>query len=218
MSVEAPIATLVVTSADPKDGKTTIATNLAIAFAQSGQRVLLVDADLRRPRVHKGLEIENDRGLTDALVGEQRLADVAQKVDIDNLSVVTSGPLPPNPAELLHAPSFKHLLDQAASQYDRVIFDSPPLHAVTDAAVLAPQCAGALLVVREGVTTRDEVLSAIRRLRDVNAKILGAVLNDVAVGSSKRMSSQEGYYHYSQSAGYGVEEAEGPGGHSQSAA
>jgi capsular exopolysaccharide synthesis family protein len=218
MSVETPIKTLVVTSADPKDGKTTIAANLAIAFAQSGQQVLLVDADLRRPRVHEGLKIENHRGLTNVLVGEQRLADVAQKIDIDNLFVVTSGPLPPNPAELLHSPSFKRLLDEAASQYDRVIFDSPPLRAVTDGAVLAPQCAGALLVVRAGVTTREEVLSAIRSLRDVNANILGAVLNDVAVGSDKRLHSHEAYYHYFQSAGYGVDEAEGPGGHSQSAA
>ncbi len=218
MSAEAPIKTLVVTSADPKDGKTTIATNLAIVFAQSGQRVLLVDADLRKPRVHEGLGLENQRGLTNALVGEKRLKDVIQDIDIDNLHVVTSGPLPPNPAELLHTPSFEHLLGEATSQFDRVIFDSPPLRAVTDAAVLAPQCSGALLVVRAGVTTREEMLSAIRSLGDVNANILGAVLNDVGVGTSKRLRSHEGYYHYFQSAGYGVAEAGSAEDRSQSAA
>lgn len=216
MSVETPINTLVVTSADPKDGKTTIATNLAVAFAQSGQRVLLVDADLRRPRVHEALEIRNDRGLTTALVGEHRLADVVQEVDIDNLFVVTSGPLPPNPAELLHAPGFRRFLEEASSRYDRVIFDSPPLRAVTDAAVLAPQCAGALLVVRAGVTTREEVKSAVRSLRDVKANIVGAALNDLVPSSDKRVQSHQAYYHYFQASG---DDTDGDSGRtSQSAA
>ncbi|MEM7138842.1 MAG: polysaccharide biosynthesis tyrosine autokinase [Myxococcota bacterium] len=217
MSVDSPVNTLVITSADPKDGKTTLATNLAIAFAQGGQRVLLIDADLRRPRVHEGLNLENEYGLTNALVGEQRLADVTQPTEVDNLFVVTSGPLPPNPAELLHTPSFKRLLNEAQSQFDRVIFDSPPLRAVTDAAVLAPQCAGTLLVVRAEITTREEVQSAIRSLRDVNANVVGGVLNDVTVTAGKGMQAKQGYYHYVQSSGYGGSDT-GSGGHSQSAA
>ncbi|MBW2403871.1 MAG: CpsD/CapB family tyrosine-protein kinase, partial [Deltaproteobacteria bacterium] len=136
MAAESPNKTMVVTSANPKDGKTTVATNIAIALAQSGQRVLLVDADLRRPRIHQAFDLDNRIGLTSALVGERSLSQVTADVGIDKLSVVTCGPLPPNPAELLHTKQFSRLLEEAASQYDRVIFDSPPLRAVTDAAIL----------------------------------------------------------------------------------
>ncbi|MBW2720441.1 MAG: polysaccharide biosynthesis tyrosine autokinase, partial [Deltaproteobacteria bacterium] len=130
MAAESPNKTMVVTSANPKDGKTTVATNIAIALAQSGQRVLLIDADLRRPRIHKAFDLDNRVGLTNALVGERSLSQVTTDVGIDKLSVVTCGPLPPNPAELLHTEQFSRLLEEAASQYDRVIFDSPPLRAV----------------------------------------------------------------------------------------
>ncbi len=204
MSVDTPLTTLVVTSASPKDGKTVIATNLAIAFAQGGQRVLLVDADLRRPRVHEELKLKNHRGLTNVLLGEHRVADVTQSTDVDGLSVLTAGPIPPNPVELLSTSSFKRFLSEVAKDYDKVIFDSPPVRAVTDAAVLAPQCQAAMLVARAGVSTRDEVLSAVRRLRDVNANIVGAVLNDVTLDDRKG-GAYGGYYHYAQSDGYGAQ-------------
>jgi capsular exopolysaccharide synthesis family protein len=216
MSAESPSKTMVVTSANPKDGKTTVATNIAIALAQSGQRVLLVDADLRRPRIHKAFGLDNHAGLTNTLVGDRTLAQVSRDVGIEKLSVITSGPLPPNPAELLHTQQFSRLLEEAASEYDRVIFDSPPLRAVTDAAILAPQCGGALLVVRSRATTRDAVISAVRSLRDVNANILGGVLNDVEPGRGGQGYLGGGHYHYYRGEEYRADTE--PPGHSQSAA
>jgi capsular exopolysaccharide synthesis family protein len=214
MAAESPNKTMVVTSANPKDGKTTVATNIAIALAQSGQRVLLVDADLRRPRIHKAFDLDNRSGLTNALVGERSLSQVTVDVGIDKLSVVTCGPLPPNPAELLHTKQFSRLLEEAASQYDRVIFDSPPLRAVTDAAILAPQCGGALLVVRARATTRDAVISAMRSLRDVRANILGGVLNDLDPSRGEQGYLGGSYYRYYRSEEY----TQDTDGHSQSAA
>jgi succinoglycan biosynthesis transport protein ExoP len=216
MAAESPNKTMVVTSPNPKDGKTTVAANIAIALAQSGQRVLLVDADLRRPRIHKAFDLDNRTGLTNTLVGERTLSQVTCDVGIDKLSVVTCGPLPPNPAELLHTKQFSELLDEAAAQYDRVIFDSPPLRAVTDAAILAPQCGGVLLVVRARATTRDAVVSAIRSLRDVRANVLGGVLNDVEPGRDGQGPVGGGYYHYYRSEEYHQDEP--TDGHSQSAA
>ncbi len=218
MAAESPNHTMVVTSANPKDGKTTVATNIAIALAQSGQTVLLVDADLRRPRIHKAFGLENRTGLTNTLVGDRTLTQVTRDVGIDNLSVVTCGPLPPNPAELLHTPQFARLLEEAAGQYDRVIFDSPPLRAVTDAAILAPQCGGALLVVRARATTRDAVTVAVRSLRDVSANVLGGVLNDVEPHRGGQGYLGGGYYHYYRSEEYRSESDGESGGHSQSAA
>jgi len=214
MAVQSPLNTFVVTSANPKDGKTTVACNLAIALAQSGQRVLLIDADLRRPRIHGAFELDNQTGLTNALLGDTKLADVAHDVGIDGLSVIPSGPLPPNPAELLHTKQFARLLAEAASLYDRVIFDSPPLRAVTDAAILAPQCAGALVVVRSRATTRDALSAAIRSLVDVQAHILGGVLNDVDASRGGQGYLEGGYYHYYRSEDYRQDADD----HSQSAA
>jgi len=216
MAAESRNKTMVVTSANPKDGKTTVAINIAIALAQSGQRVLLIDADLRRPRMHKAFGLENLSGLTNTLVGERTLAQVTRDVGIDKLSVVTCGPLPPNPAELLHTQQFSRLLEEAASQYDRVIFDSPPLRAVTDAAILAPQCGGVLLVVRARATTRDAVLSAIRSLADVRAHVLGGVLNDVEASRGGQGILGGSYYHYYRGEEYRTET--NPPGPSQSAA
>jgi capsular exopolysaccharide synthesis family protein len=216
MAAESPSKTMVVTSASPKDGKTTVATNVAIAFAQSGQRVLLIDADLRRPRIHETFRLDEETGLTSVLVGDKKLSEVTRDVDIDGLSVVTCGPRPPNPAELLHTPQFAHLLAEAESRYDRVIFDSPPLCAVTDAAILAPQCGGALLVVRALSTTRDSIAATIRILGGVQANILGSVLNDVDPSRGGRSYVHGGYYGYYRSKPSAADTD--PDGRSQSAA
>lgn len=199
MAAESPSKTMVVTSANPEDGKTTIATNIAIALAQSGQRVLLVDADLRRPRVHRTFDLENRTGLTSTLVGDRSLSQVTHDVDIGKLSVVTCGPLPPNPAELLHTPQFSQVLEEAELRYDRVVVDSPPLRAVTDAAIIAPQCGGALLVIRADATTRDAVRAALQSLRNVRAHVLGGVLNDVEPSHSRQGYPGGGSYGYYRS-------------------
>lgn len=179
MSPENPLRALVVTSAFPQDGKTTVAVNLAIALAQSGKRVLLIDTDLRKPRIHKSFDLPRGGGVSSVLVGEAQLDDVVCKTQVDCLSVLPCGPIPPNPSELLHTARFTALVDEALSKYDRVIFDSPPVTVVTDAAVIAPQVHGAVIVVRAQNTTRDALRSVLRQLHDVAANIVGGVLNDL---------------------------------------
>jgi capsular exopolysaccharide synthesis family protein len=176
----------------------------------------LIDADLRRPRIHETFRLEEETGLTSVLVGEKTLSDVTRDVDIDGLSVVTCGPRPPNPAELLHTPQFARVLAEAESRYDRVIFDSPPLCAVTDAAILAPQCGGALLVIRALSTTRDSIMATMRILDGVRANILGSVLNSMDPSRGNRSYVHGGYYSYYRSEP-GTEERD-PGKRSQSAA
>lgn len=200
MSADEPLRTMVVTSASPREGKTTVTANIAISLAQSGKRVLLVDTDLRRPRVHRAFGVSSARGVTSVIVGEARLKDVAQSTAIPNLDVLACGPIPPNPSELLHSQRFGELVREALERYDRVIFDSPPLGAVTDAAVLAPQLDAALVVIKAHSTTRDALAAALRQLRDVTANVVGGVLNDV---DPKRKGYGAGdYYYYYRREGY----------------
>ncbi|HEY8430072.1 MAG TPA: polysaccharide biosynthesis tyrosine autokinase [Sandaracinaceae bacterium] len=200
MSADDPIRTLVVTSANPREGKTTVTANVAISLAQSGKRVLLVDTDLRRPRLHRAFGVSSGRGVTSVIVGEARLMDVVQSTAIPNLDVLPCGPIPPNPSELLHSQRFAELVCEALQHYERVIFDSPPLAAVTDAAVLAPQLDAALVVVKAHATTRDALASALRQLRDVSANVVGGVLNDL---DPRRKGYGAGdYYYYYRREGY----------------
>ena len=200
MSADNPIRAMVITSASPREGKTTVTTNIAISLAQSGKRVLMVDTDLRRPRIHRAFGVSGARGVTSVIVGEEDLMKVVVKTDIPNLDVLPCGPIPPNPSELLHSHRFRGLVEAALEHYDRVIFDSPPLGAVTDAAVLAPQLDAVLIVVKAHSTTRDALKSALRQLRDVGANIAGGVLNDV---DPKRKGYGGGdYYYYYRREGY----------------
>lgn len=182
----------VVTSSQPREGKTTVASNLAASIAQSGKRVLLVDTDLRKPRVHQAFQLSREKGVTTYVVGESTFRDVVQSTRVPGLDVITSGPVPPNPAELLHAPRFEQLLVEARREYDVVIFDSPPVGAVTDAAIIAPQTDGVLVVAKANETTRDALESTVRQLRDVGARIVGAIVNGLDIRT-------QGYYgkgHY----------------------
>jgi succinoglycan biosynthesis transport protein ExoP len=200
MSADAPIRTLVVTSAGPREGKTTVTMNIAISLAQSGKRVLMVDTDLRRPRIHRALGVSGARGVTSVIVGDEKLEDVATATDVPNLFALPCGPIPPNPSELLHSQRFSDLIAKALEQYDRVVFDSPPLVAVTDAAVLAPQVDAVMIVVKAHHTTRDALSSALRQLRDVSANVVGGVLNDL---DPRRQGYGNGhYYHYYRREGY----------------
>ncbi len=183
MAPDKPYRVLLITSAGPAEGKTTVATCVATAIAQTGKRVLLVDCDLRRPRIHRIFRGEGrdlGPGLTTAIL-EDDLTECVVNTEVPNLSVVPAGPIPPNPSELLHSERFRHLLFKLRDQFDLVILDSPPLVAVTDATVLSTVVDGTLVVVRAFKTGKDLARHANRLLTDVGAPIAGVVLNAVDV-------------------------------------
>lgn len=204
MSPDKPQKRLLVTSAGPSEGKTTVACVVATAMAQAGQRVLLVDCDLRRPRIHKIFRRTNDVGVTTALLDRSVLDFDSLRTDIPNLSVLPAGVHAPNPAELLHSDSFAKFLDELSAAYDRVVIDSPPIAPVTDATILSKIVDGTLVVVRAAKTSRDLAQGAVRALRDVGGNILGVVLNDVDLSRRGYGGYYTRYYYYrSQSYTYG---------------
>ena len=178
-SLDRPLKTLLVTSTNPEEGKSTTLANLAITIAQTGSKVLIVDCDLRRPSIHSIFGIKNNVGLTSAMVDTSLANLPAQDVGIPNLSVLTSGPLPPNPSELLGSQRMQELMAKLRESADYVLFDSPPVLAVTDAAVLASKLDGVLLVINAGHTKREMAKKAKAALDKVNANIVGVVLNNV---------------------------------------
>ena len=214
MSPDEPFRTLLVTSAGPSEGKTTVACFLATAMAQAGQRVLLVDCDMRRPRVHRVFDGRNDAGITSLLVDQGTLDDVVVETEVPNLTVLPTGPVPPNPAELLQSAKFAKLLKLLQERFDRVILDSPPICPVTDAAVLATQVDGTVLVIRSFKTTKEFAKQGRRALTDVGAHVAGAVLNAVDLG--RRTYGYYHYYYYKRD-GYGPEEKSSSAGSDASA-
>ena len=177
LDVDRPPRSIVVASSLPGEGKSTTACNLALALVQSGLRVVLVDGDLRRPRLADYLGLEGAVGLTDVLVGRVAVEDVLQPWGDGRLRVLPSGPTPPNPSELLGSSAMRTLLADLEGQADLVLVDAPPLLPVTDAAVLSTICSGAVLVVRAGSTTREQATRAVEVLRGVDAQVYGAVLS-----------------------------------------
>lgn len=200
LATEAPLDTMLVTSPGPREGKTTTSMNVATVMAQSGTRVLLVDADMRRPRVHTIYDTQNDVGLSSILVDRVAPIDAIQRSPVPNLDILPSGPVPANPAELIESARFRKTLEELSSMYDRVIFDSPPITPVTDAAILSSMVDGVVLVVRANAT-RNEVLGrAVELLSAVNSNIVGAVLNDVDL--TRRRGGSNYYYYYRQYSAY----------------
>ncbi len=194
-----PAKTLVFTSPLPQDGKSTTAANLAITMAQQGTRVLLVDADLRRGVLNSVFGKERTPGLSDLLLGGIGLKDALQVVDLGesgSLDFLPTGTLPPNPAELLGSQRMKELLGHLGGLYDLIILDTPPLTVVTDAAVLGTKADGVILVARANATDKGAVTYAVEQLRNVRAKVLGSVLNDVDFRRDGRYSSTYGRYGY----------------------
>ncbi|MBU1727234.1 MAG: polysaccharide biosynthesis tyrosine autokinase [Candidatus Omnitrophica bacterium] len=194
--VDRPIKTLLITSSIRGEGKTTTSVNLGIILAQTGKRVLIIDADLRRPRIHKAFKKGRDVGLTNLLLGESCLEDLVIPTDVNNLTILPSGPLPPNPAELVASERMKNLMRYAESKYDIVIFDSPPLVAVTDAALLATEVDGVLIIVEANALPRDLLKQGLERLDNVKAKVLGSVLNNVNLQKGSYYYYYYRYYHY----------------------
>ncbi len=201
-SVDKPVRRLLVTSPSPSDGKSTVAINLGIVLAQSERRVAIIDADLRRPKLHKLVRLSNRRGMSDLFVQPKVFLDgTLQKTEIPNLLALSSGSLPPNPSELLGSGKMVQILDQLSEQTDVIIIDTPPVLAVTDASVLSPHVDGIILVVKPGVTKLAACRQAVDQLRRVGANILGVVLNDVELKRSRYYYNYKGYYAYYESYG-----------------
>jgi capsular exopolysaccharide synthesis family protein len=188
-----PAKTILITSPSSGDGKTTLASNLAIAIAQAGRRVLLIDADCWRPVQHEIFSLTEENGLTSVLMQKIKLSDAVRKTDVDKLDVLPCGELPSNPAELLESQALLDLLNEASEQYDQILLDSPPVVPITDARILAASCGATILVLRAGKSTRTEADEAFEALSAVGAPILGVVVND-AVRQTHKKSYQ--YYRY----------------------
>jgi len=189
-SLDQALKTIVVTSAGVGEGKSTTLANLAVVSAQAGRRVILVDADLRRPTLHQVFGLSNEAGLTTMMMAEAATAwPPLHETGIEGLSVLTSGPLPPNPAELMGSRRMEEVITTLAEQADQVFFDTPPVVAVTDAAVLATKVDGVLLVINAGKTRREYARTAVQRLQQINARLVGTVLTNVQMGAGFK-----GYY------------------------
>lgn len=179
LDVDQSSNTYCITSPMPGDGKTTTSINIALALAESGRRTVLVEADLRRPKFGEYLDLESSVGLTTVLIGGAQLSDAIQPWGRSGLHVIASGVLPPNPAELLQSKAMVAVLDQLRRDYDAIVVDAPPILPVTDAALLAAQTGGAILVLRHGKTTRDQAVQACQRLGSVGTQALGTIFNFV---------------------------------------
>lgn len=179
-----------VTSAGPREGKSSTVANLAVSMAQAGKSILVIDADMRNPTQHKLFGLSNLEGLSGSLVQDQGCQAYIQETAVLGVSVLTGGPIPPNPAELVGSQRMKRLIEEVSEQYDVVLIDTPPVVAVTDAAILAQEVDGVILVLAAGEVNKDFALRAKELLDKVGAKILGAVLNKAD------MKTSEYYYYY----------------------
>jgi capsular exopolysaccharide synthesis family protein len=198
-AADRPLTTILVSSANQREGKTTSVIYLGTTMAQGGQRVLLIDTDMRRPRLHESTAVSRQHGLSNLIVGDKSYDDVIKTTDIPNLFVLPCGPLPPNPAELLMTKRFQAVLAELATRFDRIILDSPPVQAVTDAVVLSKLVDGVILVVRADKTLRDDIHRSARQILDVGGSIFGVIVNEINV-------NDRSYYSYGY--GYGANEAE----------
>jgi len=170
--------TIILTSSLPGEGKSTSCVNLAITLAQTGSRVLIIDCDLRKPRIHRYFHMKSEPGLTNYLCGYNRLEEILVKTPHENLCAIFSGPVPPNPAELLDSGEMSSLLTSLADSYDYIIIDMPPVNVVSDALILSKLVSGTIIVVRQGYSTHDELKKTIESFKLADSKLLGFVLND----------------------------------------
>jgi len=184
-SLDKPIRTMVVSSAGPDEGKSTTLANLAVTIAQGGKKVILADCDLRRPRLHEIFGLDNDAGLTTMVVDDEALENPPlRETGVPNLWLLPSGPLPPNPSELLGSRRMEEIIAVLTQRADMVLFDAPPVIAVIDAVVLGSKVDGVLLVINAGGTKRDHAQRAKAQLEKVNVRVIGAVLNNVPFDTS----------------------------------
>jgi capsular exopolysaccharide synthesis family protein len=200
MSPDRPIRTMVITSPSPQEGKTTTAVNLGVTMAEAGGRVLIIDTDMRRPRLHRSFGVGNQTGISTVIVGKATLEEAIKHTDVPNLDVLTCGPVPPNPSELLHTDRFAAVLADCAKLYDRIVLDSPPTSAVTDPAVLGNLVDGVVLIIKAGETTRDSAMHARRQLTSAKARVVGVIVN--AIDFSNPAYGYEYYYRNYYRYGY----------------
>lgn len=193
-SVDKEIDSIIFTSSHPSEGKSTVSNNLAVSWAKQGEKVILIDADMRRPTIHKTFAVSNATGLSNYLSGKAELTQIIQETVVDNLYVIPSGPIPPNPSELLASPSVQMMVQDLKEIFQLSIFDVPPVNSVTDAQILATKVDGVVLVIPEGIAEKRGVIRAKQSLDTIHANILGAVMNRV-----KSNNLKNGYGNY-----YGV--------------
>lgn len=181
---------IAVTSSEPEEGKSTIAGNLALCMAKEDKKVMLIDCDLRKPSLHKKFKTSNLLGLSDVIIGKADLDSVIHRYN-KNLFLLTVGKIPPNPSEMLSSKAMSYLLEYLKDNFDYIILDTPPLKVVTDSQILSAKVDGTILVVRAEKTKRESVKNAVDLLKNVNANIIGMVLNGIDVSRNK-------YYYYYQ--------------------
>jgi len=187
------LKSILITSALPKEGKSTVSFNLAIAISSDGSRTLLVDGDMRRPSLHKMAGIKNSIGLSNYLTSKMTLDEILQSTQFSNLKLITCGPIPPNPSELFNSYRMKELLNEASTKFDRIIFDGAPIFGISDSVVLAKMLDGVIQVIRFGKVTWDIANKSKQRLQDLGVKITGIIINGV---DTKKESYYYKYYDY----------------------
>lgn len=189
-AIDEDLRVLMLTSAGPGEGKSTTALNLAVTYAQAGKKVVLVDADLRKPTVHHSFMKTNRWGLTNILTNQLSLNESILETDIENLYIISSGPIPPNPSEILASKRMTTFLEELKNVFEMIIIDTPPALAVTDAQIVSTKCDGVVLVIDSGKVKREAAMKAKAQLEHVKARILGVVLNN------KNRDDAEAYYYY----------------------
>jgi capsular exopolysaccharide synthesis family protein len=194
-SIDEELRVIMVTSAGPGEGKSTTLINLAVAYAQTDKKVLIIDGDLRKPTMHHTLRVSNRWGLTNLLTNQLSIREVLQDTFIPNLQIITSGPIPPNPSEILASKKMISTIEELKQRFDVILIDAPPAIAVTDSQIIASRTDGVILVVNSDRTKREAVLKAKQNLDNVRARILGVVLNNV----DRKNKDAYYYYYYGES-------------------
>lgn len=195
-SVDTKLHSILFTSAAPSEGKSTVSANLAVSWAKQDEKVILIDADLRKPTIHKTFNQSNQSGLSNYLLGSANLDEIVKETKVPNLYVITSGPIPPNPSEILASKRIGNLMEELQNRFDLLMFDAPPVNSVTDAQVLATKIDGTILVTPQGVAEKHAVAHAKKLLDTVHANILGAIVNQAEIDKSSNYYG--GYYGIEQ--------------------